>query len=47
MAKYCPYKDGPALYLDCRECDEKLCENEPEPQIDEEDEKKGDNENAT
>lgn len=25
MAKYCPYKDGPALYLDCRECSEPIC----------------------
>lgn len=21
MAKYCPEKDGPALYFDCKECD--------------------------
>ena len=26
MAKYCPEKDGPALYLDCKECDNKICE---------------------
>lgn len=26
MARYCPVKDGPALYLDCRECEEKECE---------------------
>ena len=26
MAKYCPEKDGPALYLDCKECTEKICE---------------------
>ena len=23
MARYCPLKDGPALYLDCKECDDK------------------------
>ena len=27
MARYCPLKNGPALYLDCKECDEKLCES--------------------
>lgn len=26
MAKYCPGKDGPALYPDCLECGERLCE---------------------
>ena len=26
MAKYCPDKDGPALYLECKECDTKSCE---------------------
>jgi len=26
MATYCPDKKGPALYLDCRECDQKNCE---------------------
>ena len=26
MAKYCPEKDGPALYLDCKECEQKICE---------------------
>lgn len=26
MARYCPQKEGPALYIDCKECDEKLCE---------------------
>ena len=25
MAKYCPEKDGSALYLDCKECDQKIC----------------------
>lgn len=25
MAKYCPEKDGPALYLECQECNEKTC----------------------
>ncbi len=28
MAKYCPVKDGPALYLDCKECDERVCEED-------------------
>jgi len=28
MARYCPVKDGPALYLDCLECDERECEQE-------------------
>lgn len=23
--KYCPLKNGPALYLDCRECEQKKC----------------------
>ncbi len=27
MARYCPLKDGPALYLDCKECNERACEN--------------------
>ena len=26
MAQYCIAKDGPALYLDCQECDDKMCE---------------------
>ncbi len=26
MAKYCPVKQGPALYPECLECDEKECE---------------------
>ena len=26
MAKYCPYKDGPALYLECKECEDRACE---------------------
>ena len=26
MAKYCPQKKTYALYLDCRECDDRLCE---------------------
>ena len=25
MAKYCPSKDSPALYLDCKECEEQIC----------------------
>jgi hypothetical protein len=25
MARYCPDKDGPVLYLDCMECKEKTC----------------------
>lgn len=28
MAKYCPLKEGPALYLDCMECEEKACLNQ-------------------
>ena len=29
MAKYCPLKDGgPALYLECKECENKVCEEE-------------------
>ena len=27
MAKHCPLKNGPALYLDCKECDERACES--------------------
>lgn len=30
MAKYCPEKDGPALYLDCLECDTKSCKKQKE-----------------
>lgn len=26
MAKWCPEKEGPALYIDCAECDSKTCE---------------------
>lgn len=26
MAKYCIAKDGSALYLDCQDCEDKLCE---------------------
>lgn len=26
MAKYCPVKDAPALYLECQECEQKICE---------------------
>lgn len=26
MARYCIARNGPALYLDCQECTEKLCE---------------------
>lgn len=25
MAKICPVKNGPVLYLDCLECDDKVC----------------------
>lgn len=25
MAKYCPAKNGTVLYLDCLECEEKIC----------------------
>lgn len=25
MSKYCPIKDGPALYLDCNECQRQIC----------------------
>lgn len=25
MAKYCPEKDGPALYTDCQECEKHIC----------------------
>ena len=28
MARFCPIKNGPALYLECKECDEKFCEKE-------------------
>ena len=28
MAKYCPAKQGPALYLDCLECEDKVCEKQ-------------------
>ena len=28
MAKYCKLKGGPALYLECKECDERACEQE-------------------
>ncbi|MBQ6856919.1 MAG: DUF2493 domain-containing protein [Lachnospiraceae bacterium] len=27
MAKYCPNKNGPALYLECQECRDKRCQN--------------------
>lgn len=27
MSKYCPEKDGPALYLDCKECDRPICKS--------------------
>lgn len=33
MGKYCPIKDGPALYLECLECEEKNCKNEQSKQI--------------
>lgn len=26
MSKFCPTKNGPALYLDCMECEDKVCE---------------------
>ena len=25
MAKYCPLRNGPVLYLDCLECEDKVC----------------------
>lgn len=25
MAVYCPVKNGPALYMDCLECEDKQC----------------------
>ena len=27
MSKFCPFKNGPALYLDCKECDDHICDN--------------------
>lgn len=27
MSVYCPLKDGPALYLECLECEDKPCKN--------------------
>ena len=36
MAKYCPIKNGPALYLECLECDDKVCENKQPKQINKE-----------
>ena len=27
MAVYCPYKDGPALYPECKECEKKICQS--------------------
>ena len=30
MARYCPAKDGPALYLECQECDDRVCERKIE-----------------
>ncbi len=27
MATYCPQKEGPALYLECQECENKICES--------------------
>ena len=30
MARWCPHKDGPALYTECLECDEKACRTQPE-----------------
>ena len=28
MARHCPLKNSPALYLDCKECDERVCEKD-------------------
>lgn len=28
MAKYCKAKNGPALYLDCLECEDKVCQKQ-------------------
>lgn len=25
MSKFCPYRNGPALYTDCAECEDKIC----------------------
>lgn len=30
MARYCPEKEGPAVYLDCMECESRLCEQWPD-----------------
>ena len=30
MARYCPEKQGPALYLECQECESRMCQKEPE-----------------
>ena len=30
MAKYCPAKEGPALYLECKECNDRICEKPEE-----------------
>ena len=30
MAKYCPEKDGPALYPECLECEDKTCRKDPD-----------------
>jgi len=27
MATYCPEKHGPALYMECLECEDKVCRN--------------------
>lgn len=28
MGNYCPYTDGNIVYLQCKECEEKLCEKD-------------------
>ena len=28
MAKYCPVKNGPALYPECQECESKICQRD-------------------
>ena len=31
MSKFCPRENRRVVYLVCQECDEKLCEMEPQP----------------
>lgn len=30
MATYCPEKNGPALYMECMECEDKICKKNKE-----------------